>query len=87
MSTKTAMAALAMLVITLVAPLVALTGPATAQEERVYPWCSAIGAVGEECAFDSLEQCRASSKLCIQNPAYSETPSYAAPHPGRTRHY
>jgi hypothetical protein len=46
--------------------------PALAQQGGypVYPWCSLGGSGESNCYFSTLEQCRASSRNCYQNPFY-----------------
>ena len=48
--------------------------PGTAQQDggyRLYPWCSQGGSGESNCYFSTLEQCRAASRNCYQNPFYS----------------
>jgi hypothetical protein len=47
--------------------------PALAQQDGypVYPWCAQGGSGESNCYFSTLEQCRAASRNCYQNPFYT----------------
>ena len=69
---------------TLLAMLTALLGSAPARATN-HPWCAMGGEVGTPiCGYASFEQCRASSRNCIQNPNSPTQPSRAA-QPSRPR--
>jgi hypothetical protein len=59
--------------------------PAPAKAEIFYPWCMKVylGDGGDNCSFDSFEQCRQSSLgnggFCVQNIWYKQEPAPQPP--------